>query len=82
MKFYRFVAAFLFFKEIKEIGCSFEVLLFPYCFKFKVCFFLVLFASKDPSPLYKSSKRRNHLKPENLETRFLLSALKTPIKSH
>ena len=44
-------------------------------------FFLVLFACKDPSPLYKSSKRKNHLKPENLETLFLLSALKMPIKS-
>ena len=39
------------------------------------------FACKDPSPLYKSSKRKNHLKPENLETLFLLSALKMPIKS-
>ena len=44
-------------------------------------FLLVLFACKDPSPLYKSSKRKNHLKPENLETLFLLSALKMPIKS-
>ena len=39
------------------------------------------FACKDPSPLYKSSKRKNHLKPENLETVFLLSALQMPIKS-
>ena len=31
---------------------------------------LVLFSCKDPSPLYKSSKRRNHLKPEYLETLF------------
>ena len=44
-------------------------------------FLLVLFACKDPSPFYKSSKRKNHLKPENLETVFLLSALKMPIKS-
>ena len=47
-------------------------------------FSLVLFACKDPSPLYKSSKRRKHLKdfkPENLETLFQLSALKMPIKS-
>ena len=44
-------------------------------------FLLVLLACKDPSPLYKSSKRWNYLKPENLETRFLLSALKMPIKS-
>ena len=28
-----------------------------------------------------SSKRRNHLKPENLETLFLLSALKVPVKA-
>ena len=27
------------------------------------------------------SKRRNHLKPENLETLFLLSALKVPVKA-
>ena len=42
---------------------------------------LVLVACKDPSLLYKSSKTRNHLKPENLETLFLQSALKMPIKS-
>ena len=41
---------------------------------------LVLFPRKDPSPLYKSSKTRNHLKPEDLETLFLLSALKMRIK--
>ena len=40
---------------------------------------LVLFASKDPS--FKSLKRMNHLKPENLETPFLLLPLKMPIKS-
>ena len=44
-------------------------------------FHLALFASKDPSPLYKSSKRRNPLKPEKLETLFLLVALKVSIKS-
>ena len=44
-------------------------------------FLLVLFACKDPSPLYISSKRRNHLKPENFETLFLLSAFKVLIKS-
>ena len=44
-------------------------------------FFLVLFACKHPSPLYKSSKARNHLKRKNLETLFLLSALKMLIKS-
>ena len=42
---------------------------------------LVLFACEDPSTLYKSSKKRDHLKPENLETLFLLSVLKMPIKS-
>ena len=31
--------------------------------------------------MYKSSERRNYLKPENLETLFLLSALKMPTKS-
>ena len=31
--------------------------------------------------LNKSSKTRNHLEPEHLETLFLLSALKVPIKS-
>ena len=44
-------------------------------------FLLVLFACKNHSLLYKSSKRRKPLKPENLETMFLLSALKKPIKS-
>ena len=39
-------------------------------------FYLVLFTCKDPSSLYKSSKRRNPLKPENLET-----LLKVSIKS-
>ena len=76
LKFYWFTAAFLsflssFFFErqgIKESGCSFEVPLFPYC-------------CKGLSPLYKSSKRKNHLKPENLKTVFLLSALKMPIMS-
>ena len=63
---------------MKEIGCSFEFPLFPYCFNFKLCFLLDLFACKDSSPLYKSSKKRSHLKPEKLETLFLLSALKMP----
>ena len=44
-------------------------------------FFLVLFAFKGLTPLYKSSKRSNHLKPDNLETFFLLLALKMPVKS-
>ena len=42
---------------------------------------LVIFASKDPSLFHKSSKRGNPLKPENLETLVLLSALKVLIKS-
>ena len=42
---------------------------------------LVLFVCKDLSPLYKSSKTKNYLKPENLETLFLLSTLKIPITS-
>ena len=42
---------------------------------------LVLLACKDFSPLYKSSKTRKHLKPENLEALVLLSALEMPIKS-
>ena len=45
------------------------------------CFLLLLFACNNPCPLCKSSKTKNHLKPENLETLFLLSALKMPIKS-
>ena len=40
--------------------CSFQVPLFPYCLKFKFCFLLILFACKDPSRLYKYSKRRNY----------------------
>ena len=44
-------------------------------------FVLVLFACKYLSPFYKSSKKRNHLKPENFETLFLLPVLKMPIKS-
>ena len=43
-------------------------------------FLLALFACKDPSSLYKSSKRRNALKLDNLETFVLLSALKMLIK--
>ena len=70
IKFYWFIASFLLFflkdKKLKKLAAA---------------FLLALFACKDPSPLYKSSKTRNHLKPENLETLFLLSALKMPIKS-
>ena len=42
---------------------------------------LVLFACKNPSPLYRLLKGSKHLKPENLETLSLLSTLKMPIKS-
>ena len=73
-KFYWLIAVFFSFfleEKKKEIGCSFEFPLFPYCFKFKLCFLLVLFACEDPSPLYKSSKRRDHLKHENLKILFL-----------
>ena len=74
MTFYRYVAAFLFLKEIKEIGCSFEVSLSPSCLSLNSkALFLVLFASKDPSLLHKSSKRRNDLKPENSETLSAIS---------
>ena len=67
--FFHFFLLFFFERQgIKESGCSFEVPLFPYC-------------CKGLSPLYKSSKRKNHLKPENLKTVFLLSALKMPIMS-
>ena len=43
-------------------------------------FVLVLFAYKDPYPLYIFSKRKNFLKTDNLVKLFLLSALKMPIK--
>ena len=67
-------------KKLKKLAVALK--LYTYCFKFKFeCFLLVLFAFKDPSPLYKSSKTRNHLKPGNLGTLFLLSALQMPIKS-
>ena len=39
------------------------------------------FPYKKRKYLYKSSKRRNHLKPENLETILPLSALKVSLKS-
>lgn len=37
IKFYRFVAAFLFFKgkKLKKLVCNFEDPLFPYCFKYR-----------------------------------------------
>ena len=60
MKFYRFIAAFLFFlkdKRLKKLVVPLNSDLFYQYF------LLVLFACKDPSPLYKFSKRMNHLKP-------------------
>ena len=72
----------LFLKNEKLKKLAVALKLYTYCFKFKFeCFLLVLFAFKDPSTLYKSSKTRNHLKPGNLGALFLLSALQMPIKS-
>ena len=88
MKFYWFIGAFLFFKKkdkkLKKLVVALKFLCFLTVLSSNsnVFFLLVLFACKDPSTLYKSSKRRNHLKTENLETIFLLSALKMPIKSY
>ena len=89
MKFYRSIATFLFFlsflifflkdEKLKKLAVALKFLT-VLSLNFNV-FLLILFACKDPSSLYKSSNRRNHLKPENLETPFLLSALKIPIKS-
>ena len=85
MKFKRFIAAFLFLKDTKSkklvVALKFLYFLTVLSLNSDV-FMLVLFACKDPSRLYKSSWRRNHLKPENLETLFALSTLKMPIKSH
>ena len=84
MKFYWFTGAFLFFKDkkLKKLVVALKFLCFLTVLSSNPVFLLVLFACKDPSTLYKSSKRRNHLKTENLETIFLLSALKMPIKSY
>ena len=90
-----FCFAFFFFErqEITGIACSSDFPLFLYFLTvlslnsnlFYQCFLLVSFACKYPSLQgmiwYESSKRRNHQKPENLETLFLLSALKMPILS-
>ena len=83
--------AFLFFfflkdKKLKKLVVALKFLYILTVFSlnsnlFYQCFLLVLFACKDPFPLYKSSKERNHFKPENLETLFLVSALKVSIKS-
>ena len=89
MKFYWFITSFVCFLEDKKLkkfasGLTFLYFLTVLRLNFNLfyqCFLLVLFACKDPYPLYKSCRRRNHLKPENLETLFLLSALKVPIKS-
>ena len=82
MKFYWFIAAFLFFLKDNKLKKLAVALNFPYfltVLSLNSCFLLVLFACKDPSPLYKSSKTRSYLKPENLETLFLF-ALKMPVK--
>ena len=69
-------------KNLKKLAVALKFLYFLTVLRLNSnVFLLVLFACKDPSPFYKSSKRRNHLIPENLETLFLLSALKMPIKS-
>ena len=84
MKFYRFIAAFLFMKakQLKKLAVVvLKVLYSITVLRLKSVFLLVLSAFKDPSPLYKSSKRRGHLKPENFETLYLLSALQMPVKS-
>ena len=84
-KFYKFIAAFPFFKDkkSKKLVAALKFLYFLTVLSLNSnVFVLVLFACKDSSPLYKSSKRSNHLKPENLQTLSLPSALKMPIKSH
>ena len=56
-------------KKLKKLVVALKFLFFLTVLSLNSNFFLlVLFACKDPSPLSKSSKRRNHLKPENLET--------------
>ena len=52
-----------------------------YWFTTAFLFFSFFFFFKVGSQLFKFSKRKNHLKPENLETLFPLSALKMLIKS-
>ena len=78
MKFYRFIAAFLLLKD-KKLNKLVVALKFVTVLNLNsnVCN-----ACKDPTPLHKSSKRRNHIKPEYLETLFVQSALRLPIKSH
>ena len=83
MKFSSFIVAFLFFlkdKKLKKLAVALKFLYFLTVLSLNSnVFLLVLFACKDPAPLCKSSKRRNHLKLENLETLLLLSALQMPI---
>ena len=85
MTFCSFISAFLFLKKdkkLKKLVVALKFLYFLTVLNLNSNVFLpVLFACKDPSPLYKSSKGRNHVKPENLGTLFLLSAVKMPIKS-
>ena len=83
MKLYRFIAAFFFKdKKLKKLAVALKFLYFHTVLSLNSVFLLVLFAWKDPSPLNKSSKRRNHLKPDNLKTLFVLPALKMPTKYH
>ena len=70
-------AAFLFFlkgKTLKKLAIALKFLYFltVLSLDFNVfCLFYLL--CKDLSPLYKSSKRKNHLKPMNLEALFAIS---------
>ena len=83
MTFYRIIAASLFLKDkkLKKLVVALKFLNFITALSLNSFFLPVLFASKDPSPLHKSSIRKNNLKPKNLEKLFLLSVLKMPIKS-
>ena len=56
-------------KKLKKLAVALKLLTVLSCISDVFCSF------------YKSSTTRNHLKPENLETLFLLSALKMLIKS-
>ena len=71
MKFYCFTEAFLFLKKdkkLKKLAVALKFLYFFTLLSLKVLMLLlVFFACKDPFPLYKSSKGRNHLKADNLE---------------
>ena len=84
MKFDKSIAAFLFYKDkkLKKLVVALKYLYFLTVLSLNSNFLLVLFACKEPSPMYKFSKRRNHLKPEDLETLFSAINIKMPIKSH